>query len=194
MHREEIEQLLPGVFQRSARPGSALVALLDAMAALHEPIEDVLQRLEAIFDPRRTPDRFVPFLASWLDLGRVLPVSTGLAPLRELVAEAAAIAQTKGTARGLILLLETAVGASGFVIHEEVPGPDGRPRPFHVRIVAPAAASPHRALVERIIESEKPAHVTYGLEFAGSDRAGGDVGAAQPTRSDSGTASTTHDG
>ena len=47
MHREEIEQLLPGVFQRSARPGSALVALLDGMAALHEPVEDVLQRLDA---------------------------------------------------------------------------------------------------------------------------------------------------
>ena len=31
-----------------------------------------------------------------------------------------------------------------------------------------AAASSHRALVERIIESEKPAHVTYDLEFAGA--------------------------
>jgi phage tail-like protein len=172
MHREEIEQLLPTVFQRSARPGSALVALLEAMAAFHEPIEDVLQQLHATFDPRRTPDRFVPFLAAWLDLGRVLPVSTGLAPLRELVAAAAAIAQTKGTARGLILFLETAVGVGGFVIQEEILGPDGRPRPFHVRIVAPAGASPHRALVERIIESEKPAHVTYDLEFQATGRAG----------------------
>ena len=60
-----------------------------------------MQRLDAFFDPRRTPDRFVPFLAAWLDLGRVLPVTTGLSPLRELVAEAAAIAQAKGTARGL---------------------------------------------------------------------------------------------
>ena len=168
MHREEIEQLLPGVFQRSARPGSALVALLDGMAAFHQPIEDVLQRLDAFFDPRRTPDRFVPFLAAWLDLGRVLPVTTGLSPLRELVAEAAAIAQTKGTARGLVRFLETAVGVAGFVIHEEVLDTAGRPRPFHVRIVAPAAAVPHRALVERIIESEKPAHVTYDLEFAGT--------------------------
>ena len=31
-----------------------------------------------------------------------------------LVAEAAAIAQTKGTARGLVLFLETAVGITGF--------------------------------------------------------------------------------
>ena len=53
------------------------------------------------------------------------------------------------------------------MIHEEVLDTNGRPRPFHVRIVAPAAALPHRALVERIIESEKPAHVTYDLEFAG---------------------------
>jgi phage tail-like protein len=173
MHREEIEQLLPSVFQRGLRPGSPLVALLDAMEALHEPIEDALGRLDAIFDPRRTPDRFVPFLAAWLDLGRVLPVSTGLSPLRELVAGAAAIAQTKGTARGLILFLETAVGVGGFVIHEEVFGADGRFRPFHVRIVAPPAAWPHRALVERIIETEKPAHLTYDLEFAGA-AGGGD--------------------
>jgi phage tail-like protein len=167
MHRDEIEQLLPSVFQRGARPGSVLAALLDAMAAYHEPIEEVLQQLPAVFDPRRAPDRFVPFLAAWLDLGRVLPLTTGLAPLRELVAAAAAIAQTKGTARGLILFLETAVGVSGFVIEEEVHRPDGRLRPFHVRIVAPPSALPHRALVERIIESEKPAHVTYDLEFAG---------------------------
>ena len=31
----------------------------------------------------------MPFLAAWLDLGRVLPVTTGLSPLRELVAAAA---------------------------------------------------------------------------------------------------------
>ena len=139
-----------------------------------------MQRLHAVFDPRRTPDRFVPFLAAWLDLGRVLPVTTGLSPLRELVAEAAAIAQTKGTARGLMLFLETAVGVSGFVIHEEVLDPDGRPRPFHVRIVAPAAALPHRALVERIIESEKPAHVTYDLEFAAPDQRGVQHGQWRP--------------
>jgi phage tail-like protein len=171
MHRDEIEQLLPSVFQRGARPGSALSALLDAMAAFHEPIEEVLQQLPAVFDPRRTSERFVPFLAAWLDLGRVLPVTTGVSPLRELVASAAAIAQTKGTARGLILLLETAVGVAGFVIDEQVHGADGRLRPFHVRIVAPAAALPHRALVERIVESEKPAHVTYDLEFAGTGQA-----------------------
>jgi phage tail-like protein len=168
MHRDEIEQLLPTVFQRGARRGSALSALLDAMTVFHAPIEEVLQQLPAVFDPRRTPDRFVPFLAAWLDLGRVLPVTTGVLPLRELVANAATIAQTKGTARGLILLLETAVDVTGFVIEEEVHGADGRLRPFHVRIVAPAAALPHRALVERIVESEKPAHVTYDLEFAGA--------------------------
>ena len=39
-------------------------------------------------------------------------------------------------------------------------GSDGRPKPFHIRVRAPQEAAPYRVMIERIIESEKPAYVT----------------------------------
>jgi phage tail-like protein len=145
---------------------------------MHEPSEAALRRLDAVLDPRRTPDAFVPLLARWLDLDRLFeqrhaeggslpaaPVTTGLGRLRELVAGAARLSHWRGTAKGLRAFLETATGTPGFDIDERVSQADGRPRPFHVRIRAPASTAPHRALIERIIEQEKPAAVTFELEF-----------------------------
>lgn len=166
MRRDEIEQLLPAVLQRCARPGSALGGLLEGMEAFHAPIEAALEGLDGYFDPRRAPEPFVRFLAAWLDLSHVLPITTGSASLRELVATSASLACIRGTAMGLVRTLEIATGLQGFEIQETVMGPEGRPVPFHVRIVAPGGAAVHRALVERIVESEKPAHVTYDLEFS----------------------------
>jgi phage tail-like protein len=179
MKRTEIEQLLPVVFQRTVSPENPLTALLEVMEVLHEPSEMALQNLDAALDVRRAPDAFVPFLARWVDLEplfegapheasierRRQPITTGLGRLRELVATAAQLSRWRGTARGLLLFLQTATGVTGFAIDEQVPGPDGVARPYHVRVRAPASTAPHRILIERIIELEKPAHVTYELDF-----------------------------
>jgi len=153
------------------------------MSSLHGPSEDVLERLDTFFSPFRTPDRFVPFLAGWVDLERLFddtpglsksggataaPLSTGLDRLRALTVMAAHLSQWRGTQKGLVLFLEIATGTSGFEINELVPGPDRRTIPFHIRVLAPESVRPHRALVERIIESEKPAYVTWELAFSPS--------------------------
>jgi phage tail-like protein len=176
----EIARLLPGVFRRTLRPGGPLAALLEVMEAMHAPAEEALERWDATLDPLRTRDDFVPFLARWVDLGRLFEsegeaagpsaarydlAAAVLGRLRELVAAAAGLARRQGTAGGLIRFLETATGVAGFAVEEQVPGPDGLPLPFHVRVRAPAAAAARRALVERIIELEKPAHVTHELVF-----------------------------
>lgn len=163
MRSPDIARLLPGVFQRTVQPGAPLAALLEVMEALHSPSEAVLSGLESHFDPRRAPERFVPFLARWV--GMDLPVTTGLGRLRELVAAAVEISRWRGTARGLRLFLTTATGRTDFEVDEAVPGPNGRPRPFHIRVRAPAEVAGHRLLLERIIEREKPAYVTYELHF-----------------------------
>lgn len=163
MKSAEIARLLPGVFQRTVRAGSPLAALLAAMEALHAPSEAVLSELDALFDPRRAPERFVPFLARWVDLD--LPVTTGLGRLRELVAAGVELSRWRGTARGLLLFLSTATGRRDFELDERVSGADGRPRPFHIRVRAPGELAPHRTMLERIIEMEKPAYVTYELHF-----------------------------
>jgi phage tail-like protein len=178
MKRAAIERLLPEIYRRTSREGGPLAALLGVMEELHRPSEEALAGIQDVFSAYRAPDVFVPVLASWLDLERLLdvpadgdvpaaslhrPLSSGLGRLRELVASAAHLSKWRGTSKGLLRFLEIATGEKGFRVEERVAGPDGRPRPFHVRVRMPAAAAAHRPLIERIIEHEKPAYVTYEL-------------------------------
>src|SRR5579872_4752414 len=106
MKPNEIEQMLPGIFQRTVQPGTPLFALLEVMEALQAPDEAALHTLDAFFDPYRAPAAFVPFLASWVDLDRLLreapeefaaqavpSLPSGMGRLRELVAAATFLAQ-----------------------------------------------------------------------------------------------------
>ena len=175
----EIARLLPHVFRQTmTRPDSPLSALIEVMSALHAPSESALEELDAFFDPLRTPDRFVPFLAGWMDLDRLFdetflisggsngsPLPTGLNRLRTLTAVAAHLSRWRGTEKGLIAFLEIATGAKGFAIDQPLRETDAQPAPFHIRVTAPAGVKVHRRLIERIVESEKPAYVTWELTF-----------------------------
>jgi len=85
--------------------------------------------------------------------------------LRELILRAAELSRWRGTGRGLQLFLEIATGVEGFEIDEEILGEDGRVRPFHIRVRVPGRAAPHAGLIRRIVELEKPAHVTAETEI-----------------------------
>ncbi|HEY3704506.1 MAG TPA: phage tail protein [Terracidiphilus sp.] len=177
MKQSQIKKLLPWVYQRTAQPGNPLAALLEVMQDLHAPVEATIGRLDSMFDPRRTSDGFVSYLAGWVDLGVLIDMSrgggpaasktfpTGLGRLRELIASAAMLSEWRGTKKGLQMFLEIATGASGFSIDEQVRGPDGSVMPFHLQVTAPKDLVMHRSLLERIIELEKPAYVTYQLSF-----------------------------
>jgi phage tail-like protein len=185
MKRNEIERLLPEIFQRTLKDQrtlkeeNPLSGLLEVMEKLQAPSEDVLQRLDSFLDPRRTRDDFVPYLAYWADLTRLFDetlnpkdefafsrssIASGLGRLRELIASAAYLSQWRGTKKGLLLFLQTATGFADFDIQENV-GLDGAPRPFHVSIRAPKDSARYSNLIERIVELEKPAYVTYELSF-----------------------------
>ncbi len=182
MKQREIEQLLPEVYRRTLDAGNPLGLFLAIMADLHEPSEAVIEGIDGYFDSYRTPDEFVPFLAKWVDLDRLLapngagrgdgddgvntlPFPTGLGRLRELIRAAAHLSKWRGTRKGLLLFLETATGVSGFAIDEQVSDAEQKIRSFHLRISAPSSTEPVRPLIERIIEMEKPAYVTYELQF-----------------------------
>jgi len=187
MKPEAIKRLLPDVVQRACHEKSPLHTLIEIMSALHEPTERIRRELFAVFDPRRTPDRFVPYLARWVDLPRLLDGSehrgAGAAPsaapsttrielgqLRELIASAVEISQWRGTTRGMVLFLETATGVPGFEIEEAVVPPgESQPRPFHIRVRIPTAAAEQRVVIENIIQREKPAYVTAEWVVAGED-------------------------
>ncbi len=175
MNRDEIQALLPNIFQRTLYPGSPLAALLEVMVQMHAPAEVTLAHLDMLFDPRRTPDAFVPLLAGWVNLDPLLDassasatgptLSTGRQPLRELIAIAATLSRWRGTAKGLVLFLETAMDMRGFEVQEQVLDANGLSRPFHILVRAPNVVQPHETLIHRIIYVEKPAYVTYDLEF-----------------------------
>ncbi|MEO8286259.1 MAG: hypothetical protein ABI670_07455 [Chloroflexota bacterium] len=178
MKQEEIKHLLPEVFQRTVRPGNPLAGLLAVMEDLHEPSEDVLGRLATFFNPYQAPDAFVPYLAGWVDLDMFLrevpegtpsgaqsTFPTGTGRLRELVAAAAYLSRWRGTARGLLLFLETATGVEGFAVDEQVLDKSGRAIPYHIRVHAPAVVKQHETLIRRIVQLEKPAYVTFEVQF-----------------------------
>jgi phage tail-like protein len=177
MRQASIERLLPAVVQRTLLPGTPLAALLAVMEALQAPAEAVLDDVAATFDPYRAPDRFAPFLAGWVDLDRFVvfdaaggsTLPSGHGHLRNLVAAAAELSRWRGTGRGLLRLLEVATGVPGFTVEDRVSGPDGRIRPFHVRVTVPAGAVPYRRLVEHIVQSEKPAYLTAEIAFPDPD-------------------------
>jgi phage tail-like protein len=178
MKTAQIKGLLPAVFQGAAEGGTPLNAILDVMETMHAPTEALLDHIEIFFDPYRAPDVFVPYLASWVDLTGILDpprardtsgiysLSTGIGRLREVTAAAITLSKWRGTRKGLLLYLETATGLNGFTIDEAAVGSDGKVIPFHLRITAPAGGVEHRTLIKRIIDMEKPAYVTYYLDFA----------------------------
>ncbi len=180
MKSEKIKKLLPQNFQMTITPNSPLDGLLAVMEKLHEPAENVLENIEVIFNAYSTPDKFVPYLAQWLDLDRFFPayldqpedvqhamdpISSGNGRLRELMNAAAYISQWRGTAEGLICCLETATGIKGFKTKENIKGSDNKPCAFHIQVIAPTESQHHKALIELIIHQEKPAYVTSELYF-----------------------------
>lgn len=173
MRSDRILRLLPQAFQASAWEGSPLLGMVAAMEALHAPSESALDELDRYFDPRRAPPAFVPYLAQWVDLDRIIrtarpggdrgAVALPTGRLRELIALAAELSKWRGTAYGLARFLEVATGVTGFEVDGEVVDEDGRERPFHVEVRVPAGALSQRSLIEAIVASEKPAYVTSSL-------------------------------
>lgn len=172
MQATELRALLPEILQRTARAGTPLDALLQVMAALPERDVRILAGLDAYFDPWRSPDRFVPYLAGWVDLGwlpvRGVDAASGpgdagieVGRLRDLVQRAPRLAQARGTAEGLALFLRTATGATDIRVLDSGAAGGGVARPFHLRVEVPRAAAAQRALIELIVRTEKPAHLTH---------------------------------
>ncbi|WPD22662.1 MAG: phage tail protein [Candidatus Electrothrix scaldis] len=176
--RSEIEKLLPMVMQRTAQDGSILGVILEIMAQMHAPIEEILQNSDQFFDPRRTGEAFLPMLAHWLNLTYLFePNKVGTAPrhwqertlpteagyLRELIATAVKLAKLRGTRYGLEQMLQTATGLTGVKVEEGQTDSGDTLPPFHIRVTIPSSAEKYKELIKRIVAHEKPAHITDEL-------------------------------
>ena len=173
MARATLRDALPQVFGSGAATGP-LAGLVAAADGMQQPVSDVLDHLEAWFDPMRAPDPMVCYLASWVDLDWLtLPESAtrsrstlpdGAAPLRDLLVASADLAASRGTAAGIVRFLELATRRTGYTV-EDAGG-------FHLRVHLPPGAEPITDTVERIVAATKPAHITAEVVPPASDSGG----------------------
>jgi phage tail-like protein len=139
------------------------------MECLQAPSEAVLESLDTYFDPRQAPEDWLPSLARWLDLDRLLTPNGefpgGPKRLRMLILSAVALNQERGTQSGLEHFLQTATGIEDIAV-ETAAAP-----PYHIKVSCPAPDQAYGltyaqfcAWLERLVAAEKPAYVTYEVE------------------------------
>lgn len=137
-----------------------------------------IARLHMLFNPRETPEKFLPWLASWA----ALSMNENLKPAkrRNLIARIIPLYRIRGTRAYLEQLLEMCVDAGTSVSEEEVPplqvgvrstlGKDmylggGPPHFFRVTMVASDMGAlevqAQRQIAYEVIELAKPAHTVY---------------------------------
>jgi phage tail-like protein len=145
---------LPPIYHEDEFLGQFLLAF----EGIWTPIEQMIDHFDLYLDPHTTPAFFLEHLASWLDL--TLDEKWSLGKRRALVAEAAELYWRRGTRWSLSRHLEIYTG-----IMPEIIEPEDRPHHFQVVLRVPSGQAVDRAVVERIIRANQPAHTTYKLEI-----------------------------
>ncbi len=158
MKPDEIRNLLPWVMQQATEQHGGYAALLEVMAALHEPAEETLREIHAFFEPAKTPARFLPYLAGWLDYDWAPDDSADDLTRRgrRLMEQYLPLTRSRGTVHGLKQFLRIAVGVDGIEIEEDAAR-------HHVTVCVPTVDKATEAAIRRIVEREKPAHLTFEL-------------------------------
>jgi phage tail-like protein len=178
-------QFLPGIYQDADEEnGNVLERFLLIAQHLTTGVEEKLEFLHEIFDPRTTSETFLPWLASWL----AMPLLEGWdeEKRREIVQRVPELYRLRGTARGLKLALRLFASVvaeihegewpyPGFVIGKSsTVGMDTVLSPpvftsqcFTVELPDDRDEVSRERLrtVQALVESEKPAHAQYALVF-----------------------------
>jgi phage tail-like protein len=175
--------LLPQVFREIDLVGRFLQVIEQAF----DPAVQTFNSLWAHLDPATAPEAMLPFLAHWM--GWHLQPYLSLDQQRRLIRNALEIYRWRGTRRGLRLYLHLATGLAlnedlpgesdkqigitesfhqGFVLNQAAIGEHtilggGRPFHFSVHLRPEADQTIDEALVQTVIEQEKPAFSTYEL-------------------------------
>lgn len=159
---EDYLALLPPIYHDD----SFMRRFLLIFKASLDPLDRQIAQIYHYFDPRTAPEHLLPWLAAWVDL--VLDERWPEARRRELIGAASVLYRWRGTRRGLSDYLRIYTGVTPRIVEQgqerrgEAPLP---PHTFRVIVETPDLTGIDRALVERIIEQEKPAHADYQLEL-----------------------------
>jgi phage tail-like protein len=165
---------LPSVF-REDRFMARFLMIFDTILT---PIENTVDNTALYFDPRLTPETFLPWLASWVDI--TLDPKWPLERRRELVSNAAELYRWRGTRRGLSEYLRIYTGKKpqiieyipGMILDEKtqlgvntVLGSSGTGHHFTVIFDFDGSENIDQKVIRQIIESQKPAHTDYTLQI-----------------------------
>jgi phage tail-like protein len=124
---------------------------------------------------QRAPAEFLDWLAGWV--GVALRPDMPDAQKREMIGRAAQLYRKRGTREGLEQLLAVQSALHATITDASTPprlgAPDlsgAGPHHFHVQVSLPSGSietiGRQRALLEAILEAEKPAHTTYELDVS----------------------------
>ena len=160
---------LPAHYQ--AAPENFLNRFLLIFESLLAPDERTIGQFYYLLNPLTTPEELMPWLATWLSL--VLNENWSAAARRTLMRRAAELYRLRGTRKGLSEYLKIYTGVEPQIVErwQAIPIRSYASLPEHVFlvIVPEDPAKFDRSLIEAIIESEKPAHTSYYLEFSASN-------------------------
>jgi phage tail-like protein len=171
-HESRYLDYLPGLYRDDEFMGQYLNIFEDIMG----PLENTIDNLPMYFDPLLTPESFIPWLASWLNLASD-PTWT-MKKWRELVKSAAILHRLRGTKKGLSEYLRIYTGTipeiseyiQGMGLDSETKlgintklGSAGIGNHFTVTLELDINNEVNIDTVRLIIDSQKPAHTVYTL-------------------------------
>ncbi len=177
---------LPALYQEDAFLGQFLLAFEKILLGRADDVdsdqglEATIASLATLFDPRQTPEDFLPWLATWTAFS--LRADLDVTQQRSFLANIIPLYRRRGTKKNLQDLLtifsvgtptviETDMGELQLGVHSTI-GEDtylqgGAAHFFQVTIslpeVEPAVVLRQREIARALIELEKPAHTQYTL-------------------------------
>ena len=154
LHSQRLINYLPGIYATDFM--SRFLALFESVLV---PIEWNVDNFDMFLDSGTSPLAFLPWLASWYEI--TFDSTWSETQRRNLLREAPQIYARRGTRWALSRLLEIYTGALPEIVEFSDPKD-----PFTFIVKLPIRERDvNRQLLEHLIDSSKPGHASYVLEF-----------------------------
>jgi len=151
---EKLINYLPGIYHTDFT--RRFLGIFESILA---PIEWTIGNFDLFLSPKTAPAEFLTWLSGWYALS--LDPGWTDDQKRRLLEEAPFIFSWLGTRASLVKILEIYTDSTPEIDDTSTSLP-----PYTFKVILPkAASSKNRAMIEHIIESNKPAYCNYQLEF-----------------------------
>lgn len=159
---------LPAIFRDDPFIGRFLLAFETIFSGRGDPnvvgLEEGIGQLADVFDPAKTNEEFLPWLASWVALG--LRADWDAATKRSFIQETVSLYRLRGTKAGLARMLAIYTGQAVEINDDFAQVPHFFQVKLSLGETDVARLNKQREIARAIIDQEKPAHTFYGLRVA----------------------------